>query len=160
MDPDGRKENDLVYFSPKPGSDWPYHVGFDTGNDQIIMLQGGEVKTVDKQTYLNYSGYGIAGYVNVSKYIKTKDFKKNVQNKKSELENSFDDWDNDGTVCIDVINAGFGDKYKDLKKDIKSDYKKNSKTYKHSKIGDKYFWRKNTTYAQFYKNKKMFRSKE
>ena len=150
------KRGELVYFSRRPGSDFPYHVGFDLGNNQILMLTGGKVASVDLKSYLNKTGYGIVGYADISNYVTPCEFKKNVMDEKDSLEANFRNWDPSGTMCVDVIIAGFGNSYSRLKNDIRQNYGMNSNSYP-TDINNAYFWRRNTTYVQFFKGTGKFR---
>ncbi len=151
----GLKRGELIYFSRKPGSDFPYHVGFDQGNNNILMLTGGEVSTVDLNKYLKKSGYGIVGYADISDYIDPCEFEKNISDAKKDLEKNFCNWDPSGTMCVDVMSAGFGNTYSTLQKNIRRDYRLNM-NYP-TNITNQYFFRRNTTYVQFFRNTGRFR---
>jgi RHS repeat-associated protein len=49
----GLSRGEMIYFSRRPGSNFPYHVGFDQGNNQILMLTGGKILTVNLENYLS-----------------------------------------------------------------------------------------------------------
>jgi len=150
-DPLGLARGEIIYFSRKPGSDFPYHVGFDLGNNQILMLTAGKVATVDLNTYLNAQGYGVVGYADISNYISAPDFEANVNAAKNALESNFQNWDPSGTMCVDVMNTGFGSTYPTLKADIAKNYNLNPSLYP-TNINDPFFWRRNSDYLQYFKN--------
>ncbi len=148
-------QGDLVYFSKKPGSKFPYHVGFDKGNNQIIMLTGGKVSTVDLNAYLQATGYGVVGYADIKGIISPDDFVLNILDQKTILEANFANWDPSGTMCVDVMNAGFGSKLPSLKMNINADYLLNPTTYTTSP-NNSYFFRRNTTFKSYFMNQNLF----
>jgi hypothetical protein len=161
----GLSRGDIIYFTPpnpKGDSDFPFHAGFDKGNNKILMLTGypGTIQTVDLDEYTDRTGKKIAGYADISDYVTADQFESNIGGQQSALEKKFVDWSGvgTGTMCVDVIIAGLGDGYKKLKADLCADYIKDNSKYE-IKMNDPYFWRKNLTYKTFFKNTNRFRRK-
>ena len=155
-DPTGFERGELVFFSKKPSSDFPYHVGFDTGNDQIMMLTHGQIGTVPLRDYAVVNGYGVIGYGDLKDFVAPDDFVKNLTAAAPVLEQNFQQWQPTGTVCIDIVAAGMGSGYKKFQDAIRANFKSNPSTYP-TPMSDNYFWRRNSTLTTYFQNVGLFR---
>jgi RHS repeat-associated protein len=145
----GLARGELIYMSPRPGSDFPYHVAFDQGNGLALMQTRGLIRSVKLADYLKITGYGIAGYGDIRDLISADEFENNILKAAKALESAPD------TACVDVPNVGFGLLLGDIKKAIRLDYLSDPVGYlRHSPKGpaDPFFFRRNTTFQIYWKN--------
>jgi hypothetical protein len=145
----GLERGELVYMSPRPGSDFPYHVAFDQGGGRALMQTMGQVESVNLADYLEKTGYGIAGYGDIRDLVAADLFEQNILDAAQSLEAD------PGTACVDVPNAGFGASFNELKRAIQSDYLRDPGGYSRNTPrgpADPYFFRRNTTFQNYWRN--------
>jgi RHS repeat-associated protein len=148
----GLKRGELVFF--EHFNPHYMHVGFDQGNNKVLLLTKGVIKSVDLQRYKEVNEFNIVGNADISGYISADEFEKNVFAAKDELERNFNDWNElDGsTMCIDVIKEGFGDSLTQLENDIRKAYNTDPTGFE-GKLGDPFFWRRNINLINFFNRK-------
>lgn len=144
-----------------------YHVGFDQGNNQILLLNMGDVRTADLNKYLEKNPqFDLVGYADITDYISADSFIKNVRLAEKSLERNYDDYNQynlSATWCVDVVIAGMGGRtgsaFTNLRIDMHLDYYFNSDPNAYVIDGVKnnnpnyfYFYRRNINYITFFKS--------